>query len=157
MPAPSRFAVPVVDAQHRHRVIAAQAGQRRLDLFVGFPGGSGDHRVGPDEDAQPVVAVGEGALQQLHGRRGGVEVVGGEGGEPASGPAGDVRVDGRAQGEQLLAAVQRGPRPGAHRGLAVPGGGGEESLVPGWCGPVTHCREHVRSFRAGVSPRRGGW
>ena len=104
-----------------------------------------------------MVAVGKGALQQLGGRRGGVQVLGGQGGQAASGPAGDVRVDGRAQGEQLLAAVQRGPRPGAHRGLAVAGGGGEEPLVPGRCGPVTQCREHVRSFRAGVFPRRGGW
>ena len=78
---------PVVDAQHRHPVITTQAGQRRLDLDVGFPGGSADHRVGPDEDAQPVVTVGAGALQQLGGPHGGVEILGSEGSEPASGPA----------------------------------------------------------------------
>jgi hypothetical protein len=104
-----------------------------------------------------VVTVGDGLLQQRHGRGGGVQVLGGESGEPASGPAGDVRVDGRAHDEQLLAAVQRGPRPGAHRGLSVAGGGGEEPLVPVRCGTVTQGREHMRSFRAGVSPRRGGW
>ena len=104
-----------------------------------------------------MVTVGEGALQQLRGRAAvwrssGVRAV-----RPLparlamSASTGAHRVSNfslrsSADRAQVLIAVWRWPAEAAR-----------SPSCRGSCGPVTHCREHVRSFRAGVSPRRGGW